>query len=48
MRKVTSEEGEKYKKSINADAFMEVSAKTGENVKEVYFILNIKVIWEVG
>lgn len=44
MRKVTSEEGANYKKSINADAFMEVSAKTGENVKEVYFILNIKVI----
>jgi hypothetical protein len=36
MRKVTSEEGRKYRKSINGDAFVEVSAKTGENVKEVF------------
>lgn len=39
LRKVTSEEGKKHRKSINGDAFVEVSAKTGENVKEVIFFL---------
>lgn len=34
-RKVAKEEGEAYCKSINAVFFQEISAKTGENVKEV-------------
>jgi GTPase SAR1 family protein len=48
MRNVTSEEGKKYRKSINADAFMEVSAKTGENVKEVFFCHILKLFEKLG
>ena len=34
-RKVSREEGEAYANTINAVFFQEISAKTGENVKEV-------------
>lgn len=33
VRKVTKEEGEVYARSIGAAGFIEVSAKTGENIK---------------
>ncbi len=34
-RKVTREEGEKYKLDYNLDLFMETSAKTGQNARNV-------------
>ena len=34
-RKVTKEEGEKYKNDYNLDLFMETSAKTGQNARNV-------------
>jgi len=34
-RKVTKEEGEKYKLDYNLDLFMETSAKTGQNARNV-------------
>jgi len=41
-RKVNIEEGEKYKHDMNLDLFMEASAKTGFNAKNVNIFILIE------
>jgi GTPase SAR1 family protein len=47
IRTVTASQGQDYLKSINGDMFMEISSKTGENVRNVTRLLNI-VVLEAG
>ena len=35
-RKITKEEGEKFKNDYDLDLFMEVSDRTGENITEIF------------